>query len=356
MGMDVAELSKAVYRRWWIAAAVLMVTLAGTLLVIVRAETQYEATASLLLVGPEILGSGTDEMPPAETPTFTPGMVAEVVAGDETRQELDVDGDLAAYEVIVSDEGTILRVEATAETADPVVPTAVSVMEAIERTVADFQAQSQGENEPEVRFEVLSDPSLARQRTVVGPGGERQVEYVATGAVFLSIRADATPQGNPYSASEGTLRVLQEVASAPSTRAAALSGIEGADFAVAMQSRDSAPIMHVTATAGTESDTMGALDAAIGFFDQQLAERQVLTGAPEFTWIRFQRLYVPETATAVSGNLRRPLVTIIGLGIVAAVSLAVLADSVLLQRARGREDQEGAGEGDGSSRPIEEVS
>jgi len=359
--MDVAEIAKAVQRRWRVAASVLLVTLVATIVVMVSAASQHQAVASLLLVAPEIVGSSPDDSETDTPSILTPGVVAEVVEGDEVRQGLEVAGGPADYEVIVTQDGTILRVEATAETEARVVPTAAAVVEAIERTVAEFVEQTGGEGGSAVILEVLSRPSLARQRTVIDESGQSRVEFVASGSVLLLTGELVGPQkGNPFSPSEGTLRVLQEVASSPSTRASVLSGKEGADYLVELDTREGAAILRVTATASTTDDTLDVLHAAIAALDGDLAERQALTRAPEASWLRLQRLYVPEVATDVSGTLTRPLVTIVGLGLLAAVSLAVLADSILLARSRkrdGEEDEDGVADDDDRASPrVEQVS
>jgi len=359
--MDVAEIAKAVQRRWQVAASVLLVTLVATIVVMVSAASQHQAVASLLLVAPEIVGSSSDDSETDTPSILTPGVVAEVVEGDEIRQGLDVPGGPADYEVIVTQDGTILRVEATAETEARVVPTAAAVVEAIERTVAEFVEQTGSEGDSAVILEVLSRPSLARQRTVIDESGQSRVEFVANGSVLLLTGELVRPEkGNPFSPSEGTLRVLQEVASSPSTRASVLSGKEGADYFVELDTREGAAILRVTATASTMDGTLDVLHAAIAALDGDLAERQALTGAPEASWLRLQRLYVPELATDVSGTLTRPLVTIIGLGLLAAVSLAVLADSILLARSKkrdGEEDEAGVADDDDRASPrVEQVS
>lgn len=350
--MDLAELFKALKRRWLIAVPILAVSLVAAIVVVTSADSDFEATASLLLAGPELLGSA-DQASHGGIP-LNASVVAEIVEGDETRAGLGVVDESTDYSVDLSGDGTIIQIEAFSATEEGVVPTAEAVIGSLVDTVAELSADLESEQVERIDFRVLSVPTTVRERTVFDSTGEGRVEYYATGSVLLRIDDPEPVADNPYTASGGTIRVLQEVAAAPTTRREVLADIEGADFAVTTQSRDSAPIIYVTATGPEADSTLEALDAAMAFLDEELVQRQEVTGAPESDWLVFQRLYVPEEATELAGNVRRPLVAILGLGAVAAVSLSVLADALLNLRQRRREE---SGEpGDSTTQHIEKVS
>jgi len=352
--MNLKNIFGALRRRWWAAGLVLGVTAAAVVWVVSNTADQYQATATLLLAGPEIMGlegqPAEDEATEEEATEdevsqggvndvrLDPNVVVEIANGDSVRSRLGIEG--VEYSVISVGEG-ILRVEALSDSEEGVVETALAVIEEIERIAEDLEASDPVST---AEITILSQPQFVRERAIEpSPDGEDpgdqedQVEYVAVGSVFLAVdeAPDEAPQGNPYTASDGTLRVIQEVASTDQAREAVLGGIEDetASFAMVMQPRDAVPFVYVEATAGSPEATMATLDAAVSFLDEALAQRQSITGADESTWLAFQRIAVDEEAELMAVRLGRPIATVLVLGVVAAVSLALLVDSLFYTRA-----------------------
>ena len=338
--MNLTEIAKILYRRWWVFVPVVILTAGAVLLTVALQKPRYEATAALLLAGPQIVGSeAPDPTPDETTPTFNPSIVAEIVEGDTTRARLDPVSESADYSVVVTSDG-VLRVEVTDIDETTVVPTADAVIDQLTSVVEELNSTEDG---PPASLEVLSLPSIAREQIFVGPDGDTVVQYFTSGSVLMRFE-DEEPSlmPNPYSPSSGTLRVLQEVAS---TEAVVTSiqeqvGDETAEFDAVFQDRDAAPIMYAITRASTEQATMNALGLALSLLDTDLADRQEITGADPSTWLQFQRLAVSDEPEDVSGSLRRPIATVLVLGAVASVSLSVLVDTILVARSRRRDEED----------------
>lgn len=331
--MNLGDIARALYRRWIVSVPVLVLTAIAVVVVVSTADTTYEATATLLLAEPEIVGS-SDEDPdePAQATPLSPTAIAEIAEGDRVRSRVIPEGSDADYSITPRDN-RILRIEATSQDEAIVVTTANQVIDEIVDILGEMDSAESSTN---LEGEILARPTRARQRLVAIGAGETAVEYYASGSVLVSIEQEAVvSQANPYAASGGTLRVIEEVASTESVKESVLASVEGADYVIAFTPRDLAPIMRVTATAPQPETTLDALDAALGFLDDELAGRQEITGAEPATWLRWQRLDIPNEPEEVSPNLRRPVATIVVLGLVGAASLAVLAESVVTYRNKG---------------------
>lgn len=344
--MNLKNIFGALLRRWWIAGLVLVLTAAATIWIVSNTKDQFQATATLLLATPEIVGSGgpasEDPAPdegaaPSEVDDvrLDPNVVVEIASGDSVRSRLGIEG--VEYSVTSMGDG-ILRVEAVSDSEVGVVETATAVIDEIAR-ITDELEESDPARTGEIS--VLAQPQFARQRTIPAtPSGDDlqdQVEFFAVGSVFLAITENPVQasQGNPYTASEGTLRVMQEVASTDAAREAVLDGIEDetASFEVAVQPRDAVPFMYIEATAGSPQSTIATLDAALAFLDEDLAQRQAITGAADSTWLALQRIAVSEEPELLAVSLGRPIAAVLVLGVVAAVTLALLVDSLFYTRA-----------------------
>lgn len=334
--MSLSDIARVLRRRWWVLVAVLALTVVALVLTVVSLKSQYEATAALHLAQPELRASETESSNHRDAVTLSPLVVTEIVEGDSTREKLGYATGTTDYSVALIGEG-VLQVEATSAEAAPVVPAANAVLDEIERLIADANAQ---DSLTRMSIEILSRPSVVRERPVpldddmvTGEEGEQpQIEYYATGSVLLAVdEVETVTPRNPYTASSGTLRVMLEVADAEAVRDAILDEFDDdeADYEFVFTAGDEAPIVYVVATARSSQDAMDTLEAVVALLDEELRSRQVEAGADESTHIWYQRLSYPDEAEPVAGSLRRPIATVLVLGIVAAISLAVLADSII---------------------------
>jgi hypothetical protein len=328
--MNLDQLARVLRRRWWVVAPVLLLTLVAGWFAVARANSTFQATATLLLASPDLSAADRGA---EEVPVLRPSIVAEIVRSDDTRVSLGTGA--TDYSVTVTPEG-ILQVEATSETATGVVDTADAVIDEIVRVVEDMNEEDPG---PDATLNVLARPSLARERTVLTASDDTKIEFFASGSVLMNVGEEAANGGafNPYTPSEGTLRVLAEVVSPERVRNSITQEVddENAEFELVFDIRDVAPVLNVVATATSSDATMDTLDAAVAFLEADLAERQTLAGADESSFLWYQRLAYPEVAEVASGGLQRTLATILVLGCIAAISLAVVVDAIIERRKRG---------------------
>jgi len=339
--MRLSPIAAAMRRRWWVVAGVMLITVFGVIWT-VTTNARYEATAILLLASPAITGAESDQVPDeddgsASDPAVAddqgdgtalhPAVVVEIAESDNTRESLGLAASDVDYTITATENG-IIRVETVADVESRLVATATTLIREIERIVAELDTADPLRT---AAPRVLSEPRFVRQRTVVEADGTSRTEFYAVGSVLVEIDETlAAAPLNPYIASDQTLRVIEEVASTTPVIEAIREevGDEEAEFEIVFQQRDAAPIVHVVASAMTPESTMSTLDAALAFLDADLADRQARAGADESTWIFFQRLALPTEAVTPEGSLRRPIATIIVLGLIAATTLAVLVDSL----------------------------
>lgn len=331
--MNLRSVYEALRRRWWVVAPILLLTAGGIIWVSSEANAEYEATAILLLAEPRVAGTDTGGEPENGTvdedgAILDPSVVIQIVEGDATRSNLGASASTIDYTVTEVGEG-VLRVEATSSSPDSVVAVVNTVIGEVDRVVQELDAADENRS---ATTRVLARARVPRQRTTLNEDGEGETEYYASGSVQLDI-TDTSGLQSPYTASAGTLRVLEEAASTPTVTESIREEVDDprARFELDYQLRDAAPIVHVIATGSSPESTMGTLEAVLGYLDADLAERQALTGAEESTWVEFQRLAMPEEAQSPEGRLRRPIVTILVLGFLAAASLAVLVDALMSQ-------------------------
>lgn len=320
----------ALIRRWWVVVPVLLLTMGGVVLVGISAGSQYQARATLLLAGPEIApGDAADDGLGAILDT---SVVIEMAEGDATRALLDPN--IVRHSVSEVGSG-VLRIEAVGEPGAPVVPAGRTIIAEVERVVEELDAEDD-ERAAEVR--VLSEPRSPRQRIIVEANGDTRTEVFSVGSIQLLIAGQAPSSvENPYNPSGGFLRIIDEDAAVPAVSESIREAVGDpeASFDLQYDSRDAAAIVHVVATATTAETTMATMNEALAFLDEDVARRQTLAGADESTWIVFQRIALPQEAEVLSSSLGRPIAAVVGLGVVAAASLAILVDSLLAARPWG---------------------
>lgn len=327
--MDIIEIARTVFRRWYVVVPVLMVTGVLVFAVASNAEPTYETSGSFLLADAALVGGS--EQPGV---TVTPQVVGEVVQGDAVRQRVREQGGTADYEVAVENAEGLMRITATGESEQAAVTTVQVVTEEIQRALAERQAEAGTPEQRRGTVEVLSSASTAR--LVVPDGAEDEAAgYVSTGALKVNLPDDTG--GNPYAASlGGTTRVLEEVMQSPQVRQE-ITGERSADtYEVTMLPRDTAPILNLAVTSASAQGAMDTYDAVADRMATELRERQELAGARPASMLTLQPLSVPAGVTVAGGELRRPLIVIVGLGLVAAISLAVLVEGLATRARRER--------------------
>lgn len=318
--MDFISLIQTLLRRWLVVVPVLVLTMVVAGLLATRVEPTYEAVASALLISQGTTADG------AEADTLMPAMASALVQtlrGADVRTKVEESAGDATYELILSEDGSTLRVEATSNDADVAVAASSTV---IEEAQAQLIAVQEALNIAAARRPSLSaigEPSAVTNET----GG-----YTATGtAVFVAPGAEPPA----YPASDFTGRVLEELINSPRGRAAVRAAGATAEYEFSMIPRDVAPVIYVKASGPHPDDVMATVTGVLDVLDDELVKLQDDAGAPESSWTYLNRLSVPETVVLATSNLLRPLVMVLALGGLAAVGLALLVDGIMTRR-KGR--------------------
>lgn len=171
-------------------------------------------------------------------------------------------------------------------------------------------------------------------------------EYEAEGAVVLL--SPSTIQGNL--GEEVNVNPWSRFGGAEAGAAAAIVAILGAgtvekqlieefpdltSFAVSINPSNGA-IIQLAVRAGSGESALAAYDRAFAVLEAELATRQRQSGAEEETWLQAQVLTQPDGAEEFPGSETRAMLAVAALGVVAAVSAALMLDTVVTPRRRSR--------------------
>jgi hypothetical protein len=328
--MDVLELARTVLRRWPVVVPVLLATLLGAYWLHARTDVVYHAGGSLLLSSSALTGNGAEAPEaPADAP-LSGAVLAELLQRDEVRSDVVAAGGTEEYYLDYESTDSIMRVWAIDDDEDAVVTSVREVLEAIEPTAR----ARQGPGTPagsRVDVEILTTPSRALQENVTEDGEER-TRYTATGSARLFNTASDEP-ANPYAGDyRVTGSILQELAASPQAREQLRELGATAEYTATLEAGDFAPIMHVTATGDDPEAVMRTYEEVASYLQRTLDERQAAAGVPDDLLLLFEPLSTPEEAERATGSLRRPLVALVGLGVVVAISLAVLIDGFMVRK------------------------
>jgi hypothetical protein len=314
-------------------------TLAAALFLGTRVDPTYEAIASVLISGPpstfvaespEDSAGGPSAAEP-ESGAVTPAIVSAIVTGDSGVGRLVEEGASPDFVITADNEG-IMRVEATAATREEAVSSVNEILGEMERVIDRRQEEANVLNSQKAQLQVLAEPTM--DQTDV-----RRGNYRAEAAAIIDRGSGVA---SPFQDLYHTARVIEVAMMAPTTRADVLEGSGGLDYIVEQVPRDTAPLLFITVTGPDRSPVGATLERAIDKMQQLAADRQAQEGVDRSRWIEFDVLSIPDQAGVVSSNLLRPLVTIIALGGIAAVSLAVLYDSWARRDRRGLRPSDGA--------------
>lgn len=328
--LDLLTLLVVVLRRWPVVLPVLALTALVAVYLANTTPAEYQARASLLLTPYEqSLMADEDGGSAMSAQELDTSSIIELLQSPATRSRLRSQGATGDYAIAVIGDGSILRVTATGEAEDKAVRTVEAVFEEIERVVRTGQEGVSGALP--VRVERLASPGLVSQAQADEEGGKSSA--VASGSMLL-VRPDAGE--NPYRASGYSSRVLQEVIGGPTGRRRVREAGGTGTFLIEQLNRDTAPILYVEATDAEAESTDRTLDAVLDVLTDELAVRQSALGIPPTVQMVLEPLAMPGRATLVSNNLKRPILTVAGLGIVAAVSIALLVEAFVASAPRRR--------------------
>lgn len=314
--MDILDIVRTLLRRWYVVVPVLVATAAFAFVVVRSVDAQYEAAGSFLLTNASMMGeSGEGDI--------SLDVMLQMVQWGEVRRRVVEKGGTAK---ITTDDTVqeVIRVQAEGESEQEAVETVQLALEELRREVADRQAQAGVPADERGATEVLAAPTSAQERTGDGTEGST---YVALGLLHLS--APGEQFENPYAAAPAsTVRILEEVITGPQVQED-LSGAHGPmSYQVTFVPRDAAPILNLTVQSPSPDRSLDAFEAVGERLDKELEARQGQAGVPERAMLTLQPLAEPDGATLLGSEARRPLITVLVVGVVTAVSLAVLVEGL----------------------------
>ncbi|GAB3152451.1 hypothetical protein GCM10027290_43130 [Micromonospora sonneratiae] len=165
--MDLLDLLKLMFRRWYVTAPVVILTLGAALALGTSIQPEYKTEAAVLLVPPTTA-------PVVQAPNATPqpgnpwlrvgenAMAQAVqisVSAHDARQKIVAAGGDPGYEIGLVNRSSILTIEVTAPSRATALATVTAVTKLIEETVAGQQAQYHPRAGEQITIEVL-DPGL----------------------------------------------------------------------------------------------------------------------------------------------------------------------------------------------------
>ena len=243
-------------------------------------------------------------------------------------------GATASYLVEVRGSGPLLRVEAVGEDPAVVVLTAQQALDAILEELANRPELRGAPPNVAITADVLVRPTRAQELPPTVGDEDGVTHYTASGSVLLD--ATAAPQApevvNPFRQLGGSApAILAELASTAAFRrsVAAAGGVE--DYTVT--SDQYAPVVRVDVGASEPYPATATVDAVFELLSTELTQRQ--ESSPPESVLVLERLVTPETEE-LAPSRARPMIVVVGLGVAAAVALAVLVEGLraLVRRSR----------------------
>lgn len=259
------------------------------------------------------------------------GILAEVISGPEIADRLREDGATASYRVETDGTGGLLRVTAFGSDRDAVITTGQLVVDAIVAELASRQEGGEAGISQDITPEILARPDTARP--VQSTTDPDQPTFAANGSVLLRAGAASeggTPVGsNPFSQlGLAAPAIISEFARAPDFRER-VGEVAPGDFQV--NADPNAPVLRTYSTADSQDEAAATVEAVFAELEDILQRRQVESNAPRSTWIALDLLSQPVTDTA-PGSRVRPLIAVVGLGLIGTIGLAVVFEGLSARR------------------------
>lgn len=330
--MDVLTLARILLRRWYVVLPILLLTGVGLYLVSLRPGPTHTTQGSMLLADPELQTPDEAEGSTiAAADVAAPSVLAEVMADAEIAERIVDAGGSEDYSVTVAGEDGLLRVMGAADDEGAAIDTVDVVLDELEAEAERRQDDAGIDEDERIAVETLSRPASAVQTE--GPDGE--VRHEAVGSARASGRFGAE---NPYASSEFAFAVLDELVSSEQGRADLAEAGATAEFEMDVD----ASIMSVRVNGVTPESVMRTYQVLTDELTSELERRQVEIGITSAERTRLQPLTEPLGVSTERSDLLRPLVTLSGLGVVAAIGLALLFDNLMtaLAARRARPDFE----------------
>ena len=341
--MDVLTLAATLLRRWYVLLPVLLLTAGGVTYVALTAEPEWEMRGSFLMTSDPALAGIESDDPGAGAPeadddearpalgSIDPVLLAERLQSGEVRERVADAGGGADYTVTVED--ALMRVTASSQERDAVVPTVTGVFDELERELSEHQDARDVPEERRYSASAVNTPTDASIRAEAG-GEDAPTTYTASGSVRLVNPRGEAGQTNPYAESHVfTVQVLAEVLRGDAAMAALEQRGATGDFDVSYDGG----ILTVEAFGESGAEAQATFEGALEIARQELDRRQDAYDVPASERLDLYELSVPPAPTPQDTDLLRPMLMLAGLGGAAAVGLALLADNLAtgLRRRRG---------------------
>lgn len=351
--MELTALLRALFRRWWLSLPLLAATGAATYLAWTSAESVF--TAEL----PVLLEAGVDNGQ-ANAPTVSGVMVTALLESDEVREEVDAGAGID-YEVTTLDDpaGTLVTVDVIAPTPVGALEVANALLGRIPSLVAGQEARLDVPAHAHMTFQPISSPLRAEEIPPEIPPGpvDPAVEpppptYRAGGVTLLKKPDPVVLAALPPNLA--TLRHLSALMATPEV----LDVLQPEDSTKALFSydpRDSVPLFLLEVQAPTRKEAADLLDLAVATASNLLDTLQAGMDVPPDARTVLVPLAAPPEPLEDTPRVNRAVVGVLGLGLLATVSLTVAIDGLILDRARRRRDAEAEVAADISVGAVEEV-
>ncbi len=325
--MDILTVLRTILRRWLVVVPIVVITFVAAFVVGTGTEPEYGMEGTAVLVS----ASGAPAAPrDASSFAAVSGPVfAETLRSSEARMRLAEAGATVPYAIEVDPATSILRVRADSPDAGANVQTVEIVLDSLARELELLEETAEIPDSGRATVRKLSEPS-------VQPGGAP----AAVGSAFLVPKGPEGP--NPYPPSGYTARLLTERILGAEAQQRVLQRVGAvATFSVTQNQRDDAPIIYLT-SGGTDADEVERVfTAAREVVEELLDEQQAAAGVEVGRRTRLVPLNTPAGAVQTSGSVVKSVVTVVGLGLIAAATAAIVVESLATSAtARRRADGE----------------
>jgi hypothetical protein len=317
--VDIISVVVTVLKRWRITVPIVLLAVGVAVLVESRVPPQFTASGSLLLSHPEL--------DPSRLPLATDDLeriLGGVQSAADEGELADGDGEVALRRL--DSESIELTVIASSEARG------WDVTQAVADTLGQEISELQEANEvpPGERTEVVQS-----EAEIVSPEEAQETEIVSV----LYLHDPTAGIDNPFGATSQTARVLQ-VALESDRGYDALEEAAGhrMEYAISQTERDEAPIIEVQTVGDSASRVLGDFELVVDAVARELEARQARALVPETRRVVIEVIAAPETVEDVSPPVSRLAAAIIGLGGIAALGTALLAESIARRRERGDDD------------------
>ena len=315
--MDLLTIIQAVFRRWYVALPIGLITLSIAGAMQVGLPSEYEARGSVLLEEPQL--------DPSRLPAST-------VSAEILIDRLESGGTLAdlasgdARILPLGQDGQTVEVTATASNGTAAETSVERTLDWLTEAATDLQDAEEIAEGERLRPVVLT-PTISAEAQEDGA-------YTASGTFYL--RDPSAGAENPYRAGQDTARLLQEVIASDQVRAQIRERTApGVSFDVT-SGRDSGPIMNITLNGSDPAALLEAYRVVSEALDTELDQRQARAEVPESRRIVVTPLAAPQSVADVSPPLNRAVAAIVGVGGVLALGATLAADSLLTRRRLGK--------------------